>query len=155
MMESQPLGTAHAPSRSSAEAPGRRVEELAAEEALELLGSVGLGRVVFTRHALPAVRPVNHVLDAGDIIIRPHDGSTLAALMEAQEGTGVVVAYEADTIDPEARVGWGVVATGYATAVTDPIELERYAHLLLPWVEGAFSGPIRITPGLVTGFRLH
>ncbi|MGC0342598.1 hypothetical protein RKD20_007632 [Streptomyces sp. SLBN-8D4] len=54
--------------------PCRRIE-LGSVEALRLLGSVSLGRIVFTRHALPTVRPVNHVLDGGDIVIRtqrPH-----------------------------------------------------------------------------------
>ncbi|UQW99820.1 pyridoxamine 5'-phosphate oxidase family protein [Streptomyces sp. RerS4] len=135
--------------------PERQTEELAAAEALELLGTVELGRIVFTRHALPVVRPVHHLLDAGDIIIRVHDGSTLTALLAAQEGPGVVVAYEADDIDPDEHLGWSVVATGYATAVTDQDEIERYAHLLRPWVEGTASGAVRIRPDVVTGFRLR
>ncbi|KOU22632.1 pyridoxamine 5'-phosphate oxidase [Streptomyces sp. WM6372] len=132
----------------------RRVEDLPTEEALELLGSMELGRIVFTRHALPAVRPVNHLLDAGDIIVRVQDGSTLAALLATQEDAGIVVAYEADAINPLTHLGWSVVATGYATAVTDPAEIERYAHLLRPWAAGTGSGAIRIRPDLVTGFRL-
>ncbi|MFG2295860.1 pyridoxamine 5'-phosphate oxidase family protein [Streptomyces sp. NPDC048603] len=135
--------------------PGRRLEELTADEALGLLGTVELGRIVFTRQALPAVRPVNHLLDAGDIIVRVQDGSTLAALLATCEGAGVVVAYEADAIDPGDRLGWSVVATGYATAVTDPDEIERYAHHLRPWAEGTASGAVRIRPDLVTGFRLR
>ncbi|MET9635193.1 MULTISPECIES: pyridoxamine 5'-phosphate oxidase family protein [Streptomyces] len=131
------------------------MEELSADEALHLLGTAELGRIVFTRHALPAVRPVNHVLDAGDIIVRVQDGSTLAALLATQQGAGVVVAYEADDIDPGEHLGWSVVATGYATAVTDPEEIERYVRLLEPWAAGSASGAIRIRPDLVTGFRLR
>ncbi|MER7467299.1 pyridoxamine 5'-phosphate oxidase family protein [Streptomyces sp. NPDC097981] len=142
-------------SESAAAVPVREVEELTAAEALELLGSVGLGHIVFTQHALPAVRPVNHLVEGGDIIVRPHEGATLAALMGAEEGTGVVVAYEAGTIDPETHLGWSVVATRYVTAVTDPRELERYAHLLQQWVGGTFPGAVRIMPALVTGFRLR
>ncbi|KIF01137.1 pyridoxamine 5'-phosphate oxidase [Streptomyces sp. RSD-27] len=133
----------------------RRAEALGTNEAMELLGSVELGRIVFTRDALPAVRPVNHVLDAGDIIVQVQDDSTLRALSTAAEDTGVVVAYEADAIDLRDHLGWSVVATGYATAVTDPSEIERYARLLQPWVEVAGSGAIRIRPDLVTGFRLR
>ncbi|WP_327387090.1 MULTISPECIES: pyridoxamine 5'-phosphate oxidase family protein [unclassified Streptomyces] len=151
-MKSDPAGTTTGPTAVSTR--GRQMEELRADEALHLLGSVELGRLVFTRHALPAVRPVNHLLDAGDIIIRVSDGSMLEALLAAQEGAGVVVAYEADAIDQGAHLGWSVVATGYATAVTAPGEIERYAHLLRPWVEGTASGTIRIRPDLVTGFRL-
>ncbi|MFE2140533.1 pyridoxamine 5'-phosphate oxidase family protein [Streptomyces sp. NPDC059456] len=131
------------------------MEELGADEALRLLGTAELGRIVFTRHALPAVRPVNHVLDRGDIIVRVQDGSTLAALLATQQGSGVVVAYEADDIDPGEHLGWSVVATGYATAVTDPDEIKRYVRLLEPWAAGSASGAIRIRPDLVTGFRLR
>ncbi|WSK73424.1 pyridoxamine 5'-phosphate oxidase family protein [Streptomyces sp. NBC_01276] len=135
--------------------PGRHMEELSADEALHLLGTVELGRIVFTRHALPDVRPVNHLLDDGDIIVRVQDYSTLASLLAAQGAADVVVAYEADVINQGEQLGWSVVATGYATAVTAPSEVERYAHLLQPWVEGAASGAIRIRPDLVTGFRLR
>ncbi|MFD9354428.1 pyridoxamine 5'-phosphate oxidase family protein [Streptomyces sp. NPDC060031] len=152
-MKSDPAGaTTTSPAVSMS---GRLMEELGADEALRLLGTVELGRIVFTRHALPAVRPVNHRLDAGDIIVQVQDGSTLAALLAAQGDAGVVVAYEADAIDQGERLGWSVVATGYATAVTIPSEIERYAHLLQPWVEGTASGAIRIRPDLVTGFRLR
>ncbi|MFB7262796.1 pyridoxamine 5'-phosphate oxidase family protein, partial [Streptomyces nojiriensis] len=143
-MKSDPARTTTGP--PAVTVPGRRMEELGADEALRLLGTVELGRIVFTRHALPAVRPVNHLLEDGDIIIRVQDGSTLAALLAARPGTGVVVAYEADAIDQGAHLGWSVVATGYATAVTAPGEVERYAHLLQPWVEGTTSGAVRIRP---------
>ncbi|MEU3062925.1 pyridoxamine 5'-phosphate oxidase family protein [Streptomyces subrutilus] len=97
-----------APAGASPSAP------LAADEALRLLGTAEPGRIVFTRHALPAVRPVNHVLDAGDII-RVQDGSTLAALLAPEQGGGAVVAHEADDVDTGGHLGWSVVATGYAT----------------------------------------
>ncbi|MGC0336729.1 pyridoxamine 5'-phosphate oxidase family protein [Streptomyces sp. SLBN-8D4] len=45
------------------------------EEALGLLGTVQLGRVAFTDQALPAIRPVNHLVAEGDIIVRTHGGS--------------------------------------------------------------------------------
>ncbi|WP_405982172.1 pyridoxamine 5'-phosphate oxidase family protein [Streptomyces sp. NBC_00158] len=152
-MKSDPAGTTI--SSPAAGMEGRQMEELSPDEALRLLGTVELGRIVFTRHALPAVRPVNHLLDAGDIIVRVQDDSTLASLLAAQGGAGVVVAYEADVIDQGEHLGWSVVATGYATAVTAPGEVERYARLLRPWVEGAASGAVRIRPDLVTGFRLR
>ncbi|MCX4721385.1 pyridoxamine 5'-phosphate oxidase family protein [Streptomyces virginiae] len=135
--------------------PGRRMEELGADEALQLLGTADLGRIVFTHHALPAVRPVNHVLDAGDIIVRVQDGSALAALLATQQAAGVVVAYEADDIDPGEHLGRSVVATGYATAVTDPDEIDRYVRLLQRRTAGDASGATRIRPDLVAGFRLR
>ncbi|KIX79419.1 pyridoxamine 5'-phosphate oxidase [Streptomyces sp. MBRL 10] len=151
-MERRPVRNAPlAPARPTSR---RRTEELGTQEALRLLGSVCLGRIVFTRGALPAVRPVNHLLDRGDVIVRVQDGLTLAALLSAPDSPDVVVAYEADAIDPT-RVCWSVVATGYASAVTDPTELNRYAQLLEPWADAPSSGAVRIRPGVITGFRLR
>jgi hypothetical protein len=36
---------------------------------MRLLRSVSYGRIVFTRDALPAVRPVNHIIDDSEVII--------------------------------------------------------------------------------------
>ncbi|MFJ3307026.1 pyridoxamine 5'-phosphate oxidase family protein [Streptomyces sp. NPDC086549] len=132
----------------------RRKVELDRAEALRLLGSVSLGRIVFTRHALPTVRPVNHVLSDGDIIIRTHEGAALTSHAGQSKDTGVVVAYEADVIDPDTHLGWSVVVTGYAHLVTDPDELARYRALLRPWVEQTMDFAVRIRPDLVTGVRL-
>jgi len=47
----------------------------------------------------------------------------------------VVVAYEADEIDPIRHSGWSVVVTGRARTVTDPDRVARYEQLLQPWVD--------------------
>ena len=44
----------------------QRLTELTRGESLRLLGSVPLGRIVFTLHAMPAIRLVNHLLDGED-----------------------------------------------------------------------------------------
>ncbi|MFD8388287.1 pyridoxamine 5'-phosphate oxidase family protein [Streptomyces sp. NPDC059680] len=135
--------------------PGpRRSVELDSDEALRLLGSVSLGRIVFTRQALPTVRPVNHVLDDGDIVIRTHEGAALTSRTRQAGAPGVVVAYEADTIDPHTHLGWSVVVTGYAHLVTDPEELAHYQGLLQPWVNETMDHAVRIRPDLITGVRL-
>ncbi|MFF4604795.1 pyridoxamine 5'-phosphate oxidase family protein [Streptomyces sp. NPDC001339] len=122
-------------------------------EALRLLAGVPMGRVVFTRHALPAIRPVNHIVDDGDIVIRTHADAALAAHTR-QADPGAVVAYEADAIDPVTHLGWSVVVTGYASLITEPHALARYERLLRPWVDHAMDRAVRIRPGLITGFRL-
>jgi hypothetical protein len=132
----------------------RRSVELDSDEALRLLGSVSFGRVVFTRQALPTVRPVNHLLDGGDIVIRTHEGAALTSHTRQAGAPGVVVAYEADTIDPHTHLGWSVVVTGYAHLVTDPHELARYRALLHPWVNQTMDYAVRIRPDLITGVRL-
>ncbi|WP_438489666.1 pyridoxamine 5'-phosphate oxidase family protein [Streptomyces sp. S186] len=132
----------------------RRSTELDRTEALRLLGSVSLGRIVFTQDALPAIRPVNHLLHHGEVIIRTHEGAALATLTEQADDTGVVVAYEADTIDPATHCGWSVVVTGYCHLVTDPDDLAHYQALLHPWTDHRMTHALRIRPDLVTGVRL-
>ena len=135
----------------------RRLEELDHDEALELLGSVTYGRVVFTLAALPAVRPVNHVLDDGDIVIRTRRLAGLSAALEANTDLGMpdlVVAYEADLLDPVTRFGWSVVVTGVASAVDDPSRLARIESHLVPWVDSATDVTLAIRPEIVTGMRL-
>ncbi|MET9414905.1 pyridoxamine 5'-phosphate oxidase family protein [Streptomyces klenkii] len=147
---------------SDTTAPPRRRVELTRAESLRLLRTVSLGRVVFTRRALPAIRPVNHVVDGGDIVIRTHEGAALAGLTAQaapaqQPGAAarrVVVAYEADAIDPVTHLGWSVVVTGYCMPVTDPDELARCAALLTPWWDDRMDYAVRIRPSLVTGVRL-
>ncbi|MDW4910734.1 pyridoxamine 5'-phosphate oxidase family protein [Streptomyces sp. ADMS] len=131
-----------------------RSVELDGVEALRLLGSVSLGRIVFTRLALPTIRPVNHVLVDGDIVIRTHGDTTLTRYTQQNGDEGAVVAYEADDIDPDTHLGWSVVVTGYARLVTDPRELARYRTLLRPWVSKRMDHAVRISPDLVTGVRL-
>lgn len=119
-------------------------------ECMRLLASVPLGRVVFTMRALPAIRPVNHLVDNGDVIIRTDLGSAVGSAA----GRGTVLAYEADAIDATTRTGWTVVVTGAAQIVTDPQDLARYQEALRPWVDGERNCVIRIPPELVTGYIL-
>jgi hypothetical protein len=65
-----------------------------------------------------------------------------------------VVAYEADTIDPDSHVGWSVVVTGVARLVREPELVARYQRMLRPWVAGEMDYVIRISPEMVSGFRL-
>ncbi|MFJ5969667.1 pyridoxamine 5'-phosphate oxidase family protein [Streptomyces sp. NPDC093060] len=135
--------------------PAHRRIDLDRAEALRLLGTVSMGRIVFTRQALPTARPVNHVLDGGDIVIRTHEGSALTNQAQPADDNGVVVAYEADSIDPDTRLGWSVVVTGYARLVTDPGELVRIRALLEPWAaEPGMDHAVRIHPDLITGVLL-
>ncbi|MFD7444872.1 pyridoxamine 5'-phosphate oxidase family protein [Streptomyces sp. NPDC059909] len=130
--------------------PPAGLVDLSPADALALLGSVQVGRVAFSHQALPAIRPVNHVLDDGDIVIRTHTGSALLHHALLSE----VVAYEADQLDPETRSGWSVVVTGTATRVSHPDELARYKRLLTPWVDSGTDHVVRIRAEFVTGYRL-
>lgn len=143
------------PARAAQQEParpgGRSMVELDRDEAVALLGSVSLGRIVFTRDALPAIRPVNHALVDGQLVIRTHQGAELAT---AAHGTGTVVAYEADLIDPDTHLGWSVVVTGFARLVSDPVQLARYEQLLAPWVSRTMEHAVLIRLDMVNGFRM-
>jgi hypothetical protein len=129
----------------------RELAELPRDEALRLLGSVPFGRVVFTARALPAIRPVNHLVDGDKVIIR---ASLLGALSQDVDGHGAVVAYEADLIDTATRLGWSVVVVGRAARVGDGPAREQYRQQLQPWVAGERDEVISISADLVTGYRL-
>lgn len=130
----------------------RKMRELTPLEAMQRLGSVSVGRVVFTRRALPAIRPVNHIVDDGQVIIRSHEGSAIVTAASGNHGT--VVAYEADQIDPQSRTGWSVVVTGLARVVDEPERAARYQQALHPWLAGDMGNVISIDAQVVTGFEL-
>ena len=128
----------------------RQAIELTEGECWRLLGSVSLGRVVFTQHAMPAIRPVNHLVDNRKIIVRSHLGAAITSRADA----GSVVCYEADDLDPVRHIGWSVIATGLARLVQEPDAIARYEQLLEPWVAGELDQVISIEPRFVTGVRL-
>ncbi|MBF6328460.1 pyridoxamine 5'-phosphate oxidase family protein [Nocardia transvalensis] len=103
------------------------------------------GRVVFSRYALPTIRPVSHILDDDDTIVI-HAGPGITLTPDRQ-----VVAYQADTIDHHTLRGWCVIITGTAEQITDPDDIAHYRRLL----RAAFPGPrdrfIRIHPEIITG----
>ena len=126
------------------------LEVLSRAECLALLASSPIGRIVFTHRAMPAIEPVNFVLDGEDIVIRTYPGAKLAAATK-----NAVVALEIDDVDLGEHTGWSVTAVGRAEAVSDPGELDRLGRLpLRPWVPGEFPHYIRIPVEVVSGRRL-
>lgn len=128
-----------------------RMIELSRTESLALLASVPVGRIGFTRHALPVIRPVNHLVEGDSIVIRTHTGSALLNSPSIEE----IVVYEADQLDPQTRTGWSVMITGRATPITTPQDAARYRHLLTPWIDRDLDHVVRIAIELVTGYRLE
>jgi hypothetical protein len=126
------------------------LERLPQDECMRLLGSVPVGRIVYSRQALPAVELVNFALVDGDIVIRTSAEGKLAAATR-----GAVVAFEADTVDLEGHAGWSVAIVGQARAVTDGEEIRRLERVeLTSWVPGQRGHFIRISPTIVNGRRV-
>ena len=129
---------------------GTTLEHLSREKCLLLVGQVPVGRIVYTRQALPAVELVNFAVDDGDIIIRTDSGGKLAAATR-----GAVVAFEADSVNGAAHAGWSVTVVGYSRAVTDEEEIRRLEQVgLVPWAPGKRDHFIRISPSIVNGRRV-
>jgi hypothetical protein len=129
----------------------RQTLELTPAECWDLLRSTSLGRVVVAMHAMPAIRPVNRLIDGRTIVIRSRLGSAITGHASRD---GAVVCYEADDIDPERHTGWSVIATGIARLVTRPGAVSRYQRSLEPWVARPMDQVIAITPETVTGIQL-
>jgi uncharacterized protein len=114
------------------------------------MASVPIGRIVFTRQALPAVELVNFALDRGDIVIRTdRSGKLAAATREA------IVAFEADCVDAASQSGWSVTVIGQSREVTDSAEKDRLEQIgLKSWAPGERAHFIRISPVILNGRRL-
>jgi uncharacterized protein len=131
--------------------PNDGFRELERQECLRLMAKVPVGRIVYTRQALPAVLPVNFSLDRdGAVLLRTSATSELVRAID-----GAVVAFETDDVDAARHSGWSVVVTGTATVVTDPAEHERLARTgPVSWVPAPQEIFVRVEPELVTGREL-
>src|ERR1039458_764021 len=99
---------------------GSALEQLSKDECLQLMASVSVGRIIYTRRALPAVELVNFAFDHGDIIIRTEGGGKPAAATQHS-----VVAFEVDCLDGPHQTGWSVTAIGQSQEVTDSGHIAR------------------------------
>jgi hypothetical protein len=83
-------------------------------ESRALLGTVSLGRLLFTENALPAIRPVTFFVEDQHIVVAVAGGSWVDKL------DGVLVAFAADDIDQNTGSGWSVLVHGIGELVTHP-----------------------------------
>jgi len=107
-------------------------ENMPRDECLRLLATTGIGRIIYTRHALPAVELVTFTLESGDIVARTMLEPLGAAVRDS------VVAFEADHVGPHDRSGWAVTVIGMARCSSGP---------------GGHEHVIRIHQEIVTGLR--
>jgi hypothetical protein len=123
------------------------LEVLSRAEAVALLETQEVGRLVYTRRALPAVIPVNYAVRGGAILIWTGSTSSLG-----QAVRGSVVAFQVDELDRVEHSGWSVTVTAPAQLVTDEAELAK-ARLdgPVPWAPGVKEHLIRIPLTMVTG----
>ncbi len=129
---------------------GPAPQQLSRDDCLRLMASVSMGRIIYTRQALPAVELVNFALDHGDIVIKTDGDGKLAAATRH-----TVVAFEADCLDAE-QAGWSVTAIGPSREVTDPEDIGRLQKIALSsWTHGIREHFIRVSPEMLNGRRLR
>jgi nitroimidazol reductase NimA-like FMN-containing flavoprotein (pyridoxamine 5'-phosphate oxidase superfamily) len=127
------------------------LEKLSEDEALALAATVPIGRVAYSRFALPAVHVVNFALDGRDVIFRTRKGAKFGAAV-----ADTVIAFEVDHIDEATHSGWTVTLLGRSRLVTNHAELERLATLgVVPWAPGERDFYIRVFTQRVTGRRIR
>lgn len=126
------------------------LEILGPDECRDLLRHAEVGRIVFTHNALPAIQPVNYVLDGDDVVFRTSRTSRLATA-----ASGAIVAFEIDAFDVGARTGWSVVAIGPARRVSAPGEIAALERLdLHTWAPGQRDQFVRLRPEMLSGRRI-
>src|SRR5580692_8672849 len=125
-------------------------QQLSRGECLQLMASVSIGRIIYTRQALPAVELVYFALDHGDIVIKTDGEGKLAAATRH-----TVVAFEADCLDAR-QAGWSVTAIGPSREVTDSDDIRRLRKMdLSSWSHGTREHFVRVSPELLNGRRLR
>ena len=125
------------------------MEKLSTRDAVALLASTGVGRVVFTVAALPAVVPITFVVHRDAVVMRTGAGTRLASAAD-----GGVLAFESDDVDPVARTGWSVVVIGIAEVVSDPVQRAVIHRLVKPFAPGENDVAVRLPLSVVTGRRV-
>ncbi len=119
---------------------GSALEQLSRDESLQLMASASVGRIIYTRRALPAVGLVNFALDHGDIVIRTASGGQLATATQHS-----IVAFEVDCLDAAQQAGWTVTAIGPSRQVTEPEDIGWLQKMgLSSWAPGTRDQFIRI-----------
>lgn len=128
----------------------QRMQHFSEAEALDLAATVPVGRVVYSRYALPAVFVVNFKLDGRDVVFRTRKGPMFGAGV-----ANTVVAFEVDRIDEAAQGGWMVTFLGRAKLITDPAEQARLAELdVRPWAPGERDHYVKVVTEKIVGRRI-
>ncbi len=118
-------------------------------ECINLLGFSHVGRIALSIGALPAIYPVNYMVDGESIVFCTCTGADLSNATDK-----AVLAFEAGHIDPTGRGGWSVLAVGVAGEIADPetrLKLAFAEHA--PWLPSDSARLFRLPLELVSGTR--
>ena len=122
------------------------------DECRRLLVADEVGRLALVDGGVPAIFPINYVLDGDAVVFRTAPGTKLSS------GPRGPVTFEIDSFDRHARAGWSVIVTGRLEEVTrfDAQTLHRVSSLPVePWAGGDKPHWMRLVPTRVSGRRIR
>lgn len=124
--------------------------ELERGTCLRLLATKTIGRVIYTRDALPAVQPVRYLLDGETIVFA---SSEATHILGARHGT--ILAFEVDELDPDTGAGWVVTAVGSASTLCSAEAGSYCPTALRPLAgDGDTVDVVAMTSDILTGHRV-
>jgi hypothetical protein len=129
--------------------PDRVVVPLDDVECRALLLDGRIGRIAYTRNALPAIQPVSYCVHDGEVVIPALPDSPFAP-----RAGGAVVAFAVDDYDDVSRTGWNVTVVGPTRSIDDPLAVAVLDAL--PWpLAGTTHGRryVAVRIGLLSGWR--
>lgn len=127
------------------------LEVLDRASCLELLGTVGVGRLGLSIDALPVVISVRFEVDGDELTVTAVGDERLGAAL-----TGAIVALQADRQDTLSGMDWSVLVRGWTTrlqATVDPDEVSMLHPGL--WGGGLCGHRATLSTDLVSGRRLR
>jgi nitroimidazol reductase NimA-like FMN-containing flavoprotein (pyridoxamine 5'-phosphate oxidase superfamily) len=123
------------------------LERMDRAECFALLEAEDVGRLAVVQGDMPAIFPVNYLLDGEDIVFRSAPGTKVV------HGADAPAAFEIDHLDRAERRAWSIVATGHLEVV-DPRDdaMARLRQLpIRPWAAGDKDIVMRLVVGTITG----
>ncbi|HIW91859.1 MAG TPA: pyridoxamine 5'-phosphate oxidase family protein [Candidatus Corynebacterium avicola] len=130
------------------------ITRLDEKEALDLLATTSLGRLVVRRSDDVDLFPLNFVVSDGRIYFRTAEGTKLFTLAEIDSK----VLFESDHVDTDAEgnpaQAWSVIVKGTARVLTGSEEIHEAESLpLKPWLPTLKYNFVEINPTEVSGRR--
>ena len=127
-------------------APEHHLGVLDETTCFRLLTRERFGRIAFSSHGLPAIFPVNYVLEGDTAIFRTEPGEKLTAAEK-----GAVACLEIDGHDGSGLRGWSVMATG-RLRVASWMRVGGLSRLpAAPWAWSPTDHFVEMSVELITG----
>jgi uncharacterized protein len=133
--------------------------ELERDACLQLLSTRTIGRLVYTKDALPAVQPVRYVIDDETIVFGSSEATPIFGAHAGTAGAigtaGTVVAFEVDELDPDTGAGWVVTVVGGASILSATEASQYCPEAVRPiTVDRADGQVVAMSAGIITGRRV-